>query len=258
MDDLDRILTDYGISPHPSLVLPLEGATEMILVGRSMEHLYVPRRRDYIELFDIGGNTNDYGLLARYVAVPELGREVRSDLVMLNRPVTRIMVVTDPENNLRTQDQRDTKRRQILGSIYASLPQRFRTERARSQLDSVVTIDTWTDNESFEFAHFTNDEIAAAIRRVHEEGGLSEPAVNAAEIDAIRQRRGNLKSLLRKYPALKRRKDRLADALWPTLRDRLDQHVKDATIETIPVGRVLKRAVDLATMSFRRSVALEL
>jgi hypothetical protein len=258
MDDLDRILTDYGISPHPSLVLPLEGATEMILVGRSMEHLYVPRRRDYIELFDIGGNTNDYGLLARYVAVPELGREVRSDLVMLNRPVTRIMVVTDPENNLRTQDQRDTKRRQILGSIYASLPQRFRTERARSQLDSVVTIDTWTDNESFEFAHFTNDEIAAAIRRVHEEGGLPEPAVNAAEIDAIRQRRGNLKSLLRKYPALKRRKDRLADTLWPTLRDRLDQHVKDATIETIPVGRVLKRAVDLATMSFRRSVALEL
>jgi hypothetical protein len=192
------------------------------------------------------------------MAVPELGREVRSDLVMLNRPVTRIMVVTDPENNLRTQDQRDTKRRQILGSIYASLPQRFRTERARSQLDSVVTIDTWTDNESFEFAHFTNDEIAAAIRRVHEEGGLPEPAVNAAEIDAIRQRRGNLKSLLRKYPALKRRKDRLADTLWPTLRDRLDQHVKDATIETIPVGRVLKRAVDLATMSFRRSVALEL
>jgi hypothetical protein len=93
---------------------------------------------------------------------------------------------------------------------------------------------------------------------VYEGGGLTVPDVNAAEIDAIRQRRGNLKSLLRKYPVLKDRKDRLADALWPRLRGRLDQHVKDATIETIPVGRVLKRAVDLATMSFRRSVALEL
>jgi hypothetical protein len=258
MEDLDRVLTDYGISPHPSLVLPLEGATEMILVGRSMALLHLPRRRNYIELFDIGGNTNDYGLLARYVAVPELGREVRTDLIMFNRPVTRIMVVTDPENKLRAQEQRDAKRRQILESIYASLPDRFRTERAKSQLDSVVTIDTWTENESFEFAHFTDDEIAEAIRRVHTQDSLSEPDVNVAEIHAIRQRRGNLKSILRKYPALKDRKDRLADALWPTLRDRLDHHVKDGTIETIPIGRVLKRAVDMATMSFRRSVALEL
>jgi hypothetical protein len=63
--------------------------------------------------------------------------------------------------------------------------------------------------------------------------------------------------MLRKYPALNDRKDRFANALWPSLRDRLDQHVKDGKIETIPVGRVLRRAVDLAMMSFRRSVALE-
>lgn len=257
MENLDQVLMDYGISPHPALVLPLEGATEMILVARAMDLLHVPRRRSYIELFDIGGNSNDYGLLARYVAVPELGQELRSDLVTLSRPITRIMVVTDPENRLRSQEQREVRRRQILESIFASLPERFRTDRAKSQLDSIVTMDTWTNDESFEFAHFTNDEIAEAIMRLHADSGLSIPAVNPADIDAVRLRRGNLKSILRRYPTLKDRKDKLAEALWPYLERRLDAHVKDGTIESIPLGRILQRAVDLATMSFRRSMALE-
>jgi hypothetical protein len=256
-ETLDEVLTDYGISPHPSLVLPMEGSTEMILVGKSMEHLRVPRRRSYIELFDVGGNTKDYGLLAQYVAVPELRQEVRPDLVMLSRPLTRILVVTDPENKLRSEDERETRRRQILNSIFAALPEAFRTERAKSQLNSLVTIETWTKDEAFEFAHFTNEEIAAAVKRVLDEAGEHVPAVRLSDIEAIRQRRGNLKSILRTFPLLRNRKDLLATALWPYLKDRLDQHLKDGTIEAVPVGRILQMSVELATMSFRRRVALE-
>ncbi len=258
METLDEVLTDYGISPHPSLVIPLEGKTELILVGRSMEHLKVPRRRSYIELFDVGGNTKDYGLLARYVAVPELGREVRSDLVMLTRPITRFLILTDPENKLSTAEQREARRLQILGSIFASLPVPFRTERTRSQLNSLVSIETWTENESFEFAHFTNEEIAAAISDALVTGGEPAKTIDSSEVEAIRRDRGNLKSLLKRYPALKDRKDLLAEALWPYLRDRLDQHVKAGTIDQVPVGRILKKAIELATMSFRRRVGLEL
>lgn len=256
-DDLDRVLTSYGLSPHPSLVMPVEGATEMILVGRTMEHLHVPRQRNYIELFDIGGNSKDYGLLARYVAAPELGKPVREGLVLLNRPITRFYVVSDPENRLRTQSDRDERQKQILDSIIASLPEEYRTDKAREQLASLVTLDTWTDLESFEFAHFTDDEIVDAIKRVHAESGQAEPNVFGADVESIRKNRGNLKSILRKFPLLADRKDRLAEALWPVMKDRLDQHVKAGTLDSVPVGRVLRRAVELATMSFRRNIWLE-
>jgi hypothetical protein len=254
--DLDRVLTDYGISPHPSLVVALEGATEIILVGKSMEHLHVPRRRSYIELFDMGGNTRDYGLLASYAAVPDLGEPLQPDLVRLDRPLTRFMIVTDPENTLQTAADREAKRQKVVGAIFAKLPPAYQTQQARGQLDSLVAIETWTGTESFEFAHFSNSEISTAIRRAYRRQGRAVPAVTAAQVAAVRQKRGNLKSLLKALPPPAVKKDQMAEALWPALRRKLDRRVRQGSVDKIPVGRILQRAVELGTMSFRRGAAL--
>jgi hypothetical protein len=255
--DLDRVLTDFGISPHPSLVMVLEGQTEMILVGESMDHLHIPRRRSYIELFNIGGNTHDYGLLASYVAMPELGQAIQSDFVRLDRPMTRVMVVTDPENTLATVAGREAKKVSIVNAIFNKLPTKYRTAAARTELDSLVVVETWTGNESFEFAHFTDGEIASAINRIYRKRRQNVTQVKPAQVNAVRLKKGNLKTaLLKRLPAPQIQKDQLAEALWPTLRRKLDRQVARGTLDSVPIGRVLGLAVEAAATSFRRSVGL--
>jgi hypothetical protein len=254
---LDEMLTDFGISPHPSLVVALEGQVEMIMAANSMDHLHVPRRRNYIELFNVGGVDKNYGLLGGYVAAPELGKALPPDMVLLNRPVTRFMVVTDPESKLRTQAGRDAKKRQIVDSMMARLAPVYQTPQVRAQLDGMVVVETWTATESFEFAHFTDDEIVAGIRAAYRLAGRPEPAVSTADVTAIRNRRGNLKALLLRLPAPTIGKDKLAEAMWPTLRSRLDLHFQAGTLDEVPIARILGQAVNLATTSLRRSTALK-
>jgi hypothetical protein len=50
MDDLDRILTDYGISPHPSLMLPLEGVRPAAGPGFGLEGHRTPFGGDLMPL----------------------------------------------------------------------------------------------------------------------------------------------------------------------------------------------------------------
>jgi hypothetical protein len=256
-EQLDAVLTDFGISPHPSLVVALEGHVEMIMVTNSMEHLHVPRRRNYIELVDVGGVDKNYGLLGGYVAAPELGKTLSADMVLLNRPVTRFMVVTDPEKKLRTQTGRDEKKRQIIDSMMGRLASGYRTPQVRTQLETMVVVETWNGTDSFEFAHFTDQEIVDGIKAAYELSGRPDPAVPIADVAALRRSQGNLRVILKRLPAPVIGKDKLAEAMWATLRSRLDQHLQAGTLDQVPIARVLRRAVDLATMSLRRSTALK-
>jgi hypothetical protein len=253
---MDEVLTDFGISPHPSLVVALEGQVEMIMMRNTMDHLHVPRRRNYIELFDVGGVDKNYGLLGGYVAAPELGKPLPPDMVLLNRPVTRFMVVSDPESKLRTQQGRDEKKRQIVDSMMGRLASAYRTSQIRTQLESMVVVETWTGKESFEFAHFTDDEIAAGIKAAYQGAVRPEPTVTPAEAAVIRKRQGNLKEVLRRLPTPQIGKDQLAEAMWPILRTKLDLHVEHRILDDLPITRILRRAIDMATTSLRRSTGL--
>lgn len=50
--ELDAVLMEFGLSPHPAVVLVLEGATEMKLMPRVMDMLDIPRRESFIKLVD--------------------------------------------------------------------------------------------------------------------------------------------------------------------------------------------------------------
>jgi hypothetical protein len=85
---LDAVLTDLQLSPYPSLVIGVEGATEYLLVPKVLALLGVEWDRNRIEIVDFGGTDRDLALLARYAVEPLLGRDLDSG-VCLDRPLTK-------------------------------------------------------------------------------------------------------------------------------------------------------------------------
>lgn len=254
---LDRVLTDFGLSPDPSLVWALEGQVEVLMAGRTMDYLNVPNYRSFIHLFDIGGNDKDYGLLAQFVAVPTTGQLLSHDFVLLERPVTRFLVSTDPENKLQTQTDRAAMRARIVSSIFNKLPKQYRTPPAREQIDQLVSVEAWSEDQSFEFAHFSDGDLVGAIRAAYlaRDGQLVD--IDPSEVAALRLRHGNLKALLNRLPSPAFAKDELVNLLWPYLKGQLDA-AKDAdNLDRIPLVRHLRIALELATKSFRRHTGMK-
>jgi hypothetical protein len=110
---LDAALTLLRLSPHPALVVGVEGATEMLLVPRVMELLGIELDPSWIRVEDFGGTDRDLSLLARYASQPLLGED-RGDHVVLDRPPTRFLVMTDAEHRYRTLSDRWRQRKLLL------------------------------------------------------------------------------------------------------------------------------------------------
>jgi hypothetical protein len=124
---LDATLTEYGISPHPALILVLEGDTEMVLVSRALRLLGIRESRNFIELFKAGGVDTDLGPLAYFVS-PEVDPTMvlnTEGYHVLARPATRILVSGDEEGGLATKDSRDKKRRRWIGQLREVRPARL-------------------------------------------------------------------------------------------------------------------------------------
>ncbi|MGH7749637.1 MAG: hypothetical protein ACREQ5_33450, partial [Candidatus Dormibacteria bacterium] len=97
--ELDRTLTSFGLSPHPAVVLVVEGETEMLLVPRAMKALGVPQARPFMHIVKARGSDRDLSMLAGAFA----GLDLRpfpstSTEFLLTRPATRILIVSDEEN----------------------------------------------------------------------------------------------------------------------------------------------------------------
>jgi hypothetical protein len=158
-DELDEVLMDFGLSPQPSVVLVLEGETEELLIPRVMNFLGIPQRSDFIKVFNSRSITRDFELLARYITTPYLGRTLDKG-VLLSRPPTHFLVALDPEKSFLTEALREKERSKWIRGIWTQIQAEFRTEVMREQLSSLVSIASWND-QSFEFAHFTDQEICS-------------------------------------------------------------------------------------------------
>ena len=154
-ESLDAVLTHLRVSPFPALVVGLEGATEYKLVPRVMKTLGIQWDRNRIEFVDGGGTGADLSLLARYAAEPVIGRDL-GDHVVLDRPLTRFLVMTDAENKYRTPADRRHQRKLLLGSLTKYVPQDLAGDYyINTRRDRIVDIVTW-GKLPFEFAHFTD------------------------------------------------------------------------------------------------------
>jgi hypothetical protein len=63
---VDETLTRFGLSPHPAVLLVLEGPTEMLLVPRVMELLGLRTDDDFISIHDAEGVTKSITSLVGY------------------------------------------------------------------------------------------------------------------------------------------------------------------------------------------------
>ncbi len=222
---LDAALTDLRLSPFPALVVGVEGETEFRLVPRVMELLGVVRDRNRIAIVDFEG-THDLSLLARYAVEPVLGRDLGTG-VALDRPLTRFLVMADAENKYETAADRRKQLKLLLDSLTKNVPKDLRADYyVNTRRDRIVEIRTWGRRRPFEFAHFTDRELADAMLSIanvpHPRG--RDRLINGLHMQRTRSPAPDVEEVF--WPRSGLRKPDLADALWPVLEEKINRAIE--------------------------------
>jgi hypothetical protein len=267
--ELDSVLMEFAISPQPSLVLVLEGGTEMFMVRRVMKLMGIPLERSFIDLFNIGGVKENLALLASYIATPEIGMPV-DDYLLLKRPPTNLFLVIDPEGAFkpgksdagaerRWWDIIEAARQNWVGQIWNSLAVEHRTEPLRKDLESLIRIETWNDKgESFEFANFTDQEIADAILTAYTDNTRIKPEkmVELVSAERANPKRKNIKKVWQSWAEPQPDKIGVAAELWPVLEKKIQAVKSRDELRLIPIVRIIQDAAEIASRSHRYDVAI--
>lgn len=250
---LDGTLASFGLSPHPRLVLVVEGETELLVFPRLMELFAVRRDRDFIAIENAQGVGRDLSTLIAYAVAPQTERDEGGRYLRLHRPLTRLLAVMDAEGKYATKRGREERRQAWIDRILRTLPKENRTEAVRESIDRLVAVETWdAKGQSFEFAHFTDRQLALATAQIDRRESLSlHKRIDIA--GSIRGSRGKLDPLLGKASKID-----LADALWPALQMKIARAEQHGTESRIPVVRVLDRAIELAHELPRHNVVIPL
>jgi hypothetical protein len=252
---LDETLTNFRLSPFPSLVIGVEGATEYKLVPRVLELLEIELDRNWISIIDFGGTKRDLTLLARYAGEPVLGRDLGSG-VTLERPITRFLILTDAENNYATLEDRNYQRKLLLDSLTQNVPLDLRGDYYSNKPESrIVEIRTW-GRYPFEFAHFTDMQLADAMLRIAK---VPHPKGRSGLIHAIHMQRThdsspNVDDVRWRGSDLS--KTKLADALWPVMEKKIRRAI-DRGEPGPSIMRALVRAHEMASAPYRTSMILQ-
>jgi hypothetical protein len=224
----------------------------MRIFPRVMELLGLSIDPTWVKLVDFEG-TKDLSLLARFAAQPLLGED-RGEFVMLDRPVTRFLVVTDAENRYATPASRERQRRLLLASITKDLPENLRHDFV-GQDARMVEFFTW-GRLPFEFEHFTNRQLADALISLAPDAYLRGRGALIAQVERIRHARHP--DVDRIWPAagIRNLKLALADELWPVLQRRIERAITRGTSGP-PVMRAAVLAYELAMRTYRRNMSVQ-
>lgn len=256
---LDRILMKYGISPHPSLVIFLEGQTEMFMFPRVMDFLGIPRDPSFIQLHNAFGTGAQISRYALYVAPPTFG-EAQDDYVSFTRPPTRFLVVFDRENQFKEAVTAEHERQKWIGEIAVAINEQYALQISRDDLEWLVQVVTW-ESGSFEFANFDNAEISQGLYDACLSLGFTPTRrLQEEEIETVRQSdRQDIERLWEGTDFCRPARRKLsklvfARAAWPILEHKIKSALERGAIETIPVAKVVFDAADLAREVRRHNV----
>ncbi|MEW2331207.1 hypothetical protein AB0880_25780 [Micromonospora chersina] len=230
-ETLERALGDFGLSPYPRVIVLVEGETELNHIPRLLAEfgLTLPQQ---VRVQRCKGSNVSPQLIARYGVTPRVGRRL-PDGWLLDATTTALVIAMDAENRWATPEKCEGERRTLLNAI---------REEVRSQdadipddfLEFLVTVQTWGDDK-YELANFTDDELVAAIAQ------LAGETLNTASptwrerlrqhLAEARQNHDDIKVPLGRT-RLKVGKVELAEALWPTLRHKLEAELAAGRPET--------------------------
>jgi len=226
---LDANLSTLGVSPHPGVVLVVEGETEEILFPLVRDHIKIPARADLMQSIVMRGTRKDLTKLAAFASAPLIDRH-QVDAWLVVKPPTRLVVVVDPDPPFDTADKVEAERQKILTEIIAVVRAQG-VDPLRDDVDSLVTVKTWTEC-CFEFAHFTDCELAVTLLDIHPDCGGLDRAMLEAALAAHRRAEQDIKAVWKNWrPGVK--KPDLARRLWPVLKAKLDKAMADST-RTVP------------------------
>jgi hypothetical protein len=232
----------------------VEGDTELMLFPRVMEMFGIRTHDDFIAIQNREGVRKDLNALVAYTAAPRLEQDADGRVLRLLRPPTRILVVSDAEGPMRTEHDRERRRAVWLERIMRTVAREHRTEAVREALELLVHVDTWSNRvASFEFAHFTDRQLARALARVDPRRRQPSFDQRLRLVARARLESGSLRSVMAGVSKVD-----LAEELWPVLHRRIRRAERHGTEHNIPVVRVLDRATDLARELPRRNLVISL
>jgi len=256
---LDGDLVKLGLSPHPRVVLAVEGDTEYTHVPLVWKELDYPDAPELVRLLNLRGVDHNLEKLAALAVTPLVGERLPPGRPgwRLIKPPTRLMIAVDPDGpRFGTPDAVAKTRATIMKDVLDSLTDQGVTNSNLPEIDTLVEIRTWPQS-CYEYTHFTDDELADAIMTAHHTiNGWSRKELIGA-LAHWRQQGKDIKRVWKsgKWDQSQGRpsgawqyevsKTELANVLWPILQARIDQ-ARRGNLPVPPVAVVVRDAYYIA------------
>ena len=237
-------LQTFGLGNRASLVLAVEGQSEALITERVLREIAPDTGHLRIEIVPLQGNQRDVTLLARAVAAPEIDADAPR-YARVTVPITTLLVMVDAEHNYETEDKARAKHDAMVASIWESLPRRLQSPEMRQMLTRMLLVRTW--RHEFEFAHWSDNELTTALQNVSPHAAAMPTDELRQHLESCRRNGGKIKSVWKHWPT-EPSKVALAEALWPTLAERI---VSQAPEETIPIVRYIREGITVAADMIR-------
>src|SRR5262249_46789978 len=170
----------------------VEGETEELLVPRVFDHLDLRRTPDLVRVLCMRGADTELPLVAAATVAPLLGQR-RGDSYDMIRPPTRLVIAVAQDQRWDSPAKVERKRVNILNAIRKVIAAQGATV-SDEDLETSVIVKQWP-GKCFEFAHFDNTELAAALRRINPTCGGLNQAELVERIGEIRGRDLNIKKV---------------------------------------------------------------
>ena len=170
-------------------------------------------------------------MLAEEITQPFTGAQLRHDGLDLIRPPTRLLIVADPENKFATPAACAAERRKVIDQADKTL-RAHQLAVDRGDLELLVEIRTW-GSYPFEFAHFTDDELANAAL-THAKAGVQLTSQQLAP--AFGRIRATSRNIDEIGASLRTPFDKLqlADTLWPVLEAKIKACAASGNYDSVP------------------------
>ena len=257
---LDEALTDLGISPYPRVVLALEGETEVYhapLVWRTLGYSSAP---ELIRVLKLGGVDQNLQKVAALNVAPLIGKQVPAPGATawtVIRPSAHLLMAVDPDKPFNTPANIEKECTKLLDEIKDVLKAQGVEHPNLDELEHLVEIRVW-NAPCYEFAHFTDDELADGITAAHETvNGWTKDELIAA-LNHWRSKGKDIKFVwYRGGPTAQPNrwtgkweyevsKVKLAEALWPTLLRKIQLAMVTENAPVPPIMQVINDAYHLA------------
>lgn len=151
---LESELAVFGLSPHPRVLLLVEGDTEEIHFNALLKEIGL-NRPNRVRVQNAEGSKVDAKLLSRYLIAPRPSHTYSQYQWML--PPTVLVIAMDPENKWKTPEDKEDEMKGIRNAVKREVARQGAkiTER---ELNHLVTVFVWPGG-TYEVANFTDSEL---------------------------------------------------------------------------------------------------